>query len=226
MAATILALCALVLLPALYLRDASREKRFRASFFNDSVVLMDSYRITQAGNAWAVLVGHYRGHQIRLEPVMDDMAWRKLPSLWLKATVLTPNPARGMMSFMVRPQGGEFYSPGADMHQRAPVPAAWPQNAMLSTDDVASLPDAATLTPFMTTFDDPRTKELVITPKGVRLVYQAAQGERGAYLVLRQARFDGVRADLELVRVLLDRAIAIAAALDAGQDAILVTEAA
>jgi hypothetical protein len=63
-------------------------------------------------------------------------------------------------------------------------------------------------------FDDPRMKELVITPRGVRLVYQAAQGERADYLVLRQARFAQERGDAELVKSLLDRAIAIAAAVD------------
>ena len=58
-------------------------------------------------------------------------------------------------------------------------------------------------------------KELVITPRGVRLVYQAAQAERAEYLVLRQAHFTNNKADPALVRTLLDRAIAIAAAADA-----------
>jgi hypothetical protein len=64
-------------------------------------------------------------------------------------------------------------------------------------------------------FDDPRMKELVITPLGVRLVYQAAQGERADYLVLRQARFTQAKVEAGLVQSLLDRAIAVAAAVDA-----------
>jgi hypothetical protein len=63
-------------------------------------------------------------------------------------------------------------------------------------------------------FGDPRMKELVITPKGVRLVYQAAQAERADYLVLRQARFIQDRVDAALVSSLLDRVMAIAAAAD------------
>jgi hypothetical protein len=77
----------------------------------------------------------------------------------------------------------------------------------------------------MSLFEDPRAKELVISPRGVRLVYQAAQAERAHYLVLRQARFENSKIDPALAGSLLDRAIAIAASLD-GVVADLQTEAA
>ncbi len=37
---------------------------------------------------------------------------------------------------------------------------------------------------------DPRVKEVLATPRGLRLVVQAAQGARGAYLLTRGSRFD------------------------------------
>ena len=70
----------------------------------------------------------------------------------------------------------------------------------------------------MAIFDDTRAKELVLSPRGVRLVYQAAQGDRAQYLVLRQAHFQDNKADPALVRSLLDRAIAIAVAVDGVQE--------
>jgi hypothetical protein len=143
--------------------------------------------------------------------VPDDIAWRKVPSLWLKVTVLTPNPMRGTLGFLVRPRGGEFYSPTAEMRHRLRVPPGWPEDAMLCTDDRSSVP----LHLDMAAFGDPRLKELVITPKGVRLVYQAAQASRAEYLVLRQARYEEMHAGAELVRCLLDQAHAFAAAADA-----------
>ena len=201
-----------LILPLLYARDSVRERRLRGGWFAEVLPLLDSYRVTQEGNGWPVLTGRYRGQEVRLEPVLDDMAWRKLPSLWLKVTVLAPNPQRGTLGFLVRARGGEFYSPTAEMKHRLPLPSGWPTDAMLCTDDMKATP----LELDMSAFQDPRMKELVITPKGVRLVYQAAQGNRAEYLVLRQARFVERHADPALVRALLDRVLQIAATLDAG----------
>jgi hypothetical protein len=212
--ATALFLAALLVLPALYARDSIRERRRRGGWFTDALPLFDSYRVTQQSRNWPVLTGRYQGVDVRLEPVLDDMAWRKLPSLWLKATVLAPNPARGTLGLLVRARGGEFYSPTADMAHRLPIPKAFPSDAMLCSDCAETAPLLAVESQ-IEAFGDPRMKELVITPKGVRLVYQAAQGERAEYLVLRQARFAQDKGDAALVKSLLDRAMAIVAAVDA-----------
>ena len=39
-------------------------------------------------------------------------------------------------------------------------------------------------------FADARVKELLVAPRGVRIVYQARQGAKGAYLLFRQSSFD------------------------------------
>jgi transcription initiation factor TFIIIB Brf1 subunit/transcription initiation factor TFIIB len=46
---------------------------------------------------------------------------------------------------------------------------------------------------------DKRVKEAVITPRGVRIVRQASEGDRGAHLILRQVRFPVDRIAPELV---------------------------
>jgi hypothetical protein len=212
--ATALFIAALLVLPALYVRDSIRERRRRGEWFADTLSLLDSYRVTQQGQGWPLLTGRYRGVEVRLEPVLDDLAWRKLPSLWLKATVLAPNPARGTLGLLVRARGGEFYSPTGEMTHRLSLPASFPSDALLCSDDAETAPLHAVESQ-IEAFTDPKMKELVITPKGVRLVYQAAQGERADYLVLRQARFAHDKVDAALVKSLLDRAIAIAAAVDA-----------
>ncbi len=164
---------------------------------------------------YPVLEARYQGLPVRLEPVLDNMGWRKLPSLWLKASLLVPNPTRGTIDFLVRPQGVEFYSPSYDFHEHLQVPASWPQNALLATLPGATIPSLDRLTPYIEVFDDQKTKELVVTPHGIRLVYQAAQAKRADYLVLRQATFTEPSVDPALVQALLDRLIAIAATLDA-----------
>jgi len=213
MMATVLLVVALLVLPALYARDSVRERRQRGGWFADALPLFDSYLVTQQGKGWPVLSGRYRGVKVRLEPVLDDMAWRKLPSLWLKATVLVSNPGRGTLGLLVRSRGGEFYSPTAEMTHRLPMPTGFPSDALLCSDCAETAPWKAVQNQ-MGAFDDPRMKELVITPLGVRLVYQAAQAERAEYLVLRQARFVQTKVDAALVKSLLDRATAVAAAVD------------
>ena len=211
--AALLTLIALLVLPALYGYESRRIRLQRAQWFGDSLALFETYRVVQYGKGFPVLTGSYRGREVRLEPVLDDMAWRKLPSLWLKVTVLTPNPRRGSLGLLLRPRGGEFYSPTADMKDRLPLPVSLPRDALLCSDDGRTAPVGA-LEGQTQLFEDPRMKELVITPLGIRLVYQAAQGERAEYLVLRQARFQENRADPVKVKALLERALAIAATVD------------
>ncbi|QZN99907.1 hypothetical protein [Chenggangzhangella methanolivorans] len=57
---------------------------------------------------------------------------------------------------------------------------------------------------------DPRVKVVAVTPRGVRVVRQAAQGERGAYLLFRDAKFPrgGVPREQALAALSLAAAIA------------------
>ena len=215
MMASLITLVALAALPWLYARDMRRARQRRGEFFTDATRLFETYRVTQEGMNYPVVEARYQGLPVRLEPVLDDMGWRKLPSLWLKASLLVPNATRGTLDFLVRPQGIEFYSPSYDFHEHLPIPADWPQQALLCSLPGATIPPLDQLAPHIKAFDDAKTKELVVTPRGIRLVYQAAQAERADYLVLRQATFANPRVDPALVRSLLDRLIAIAASLDA-----------
>ena len=40
---------------------------------------------------------------------------------------------------------------------------------------------------------DPKVKEIGVTKKGLRLVWQASEGRRGEHLILRQCVFDDAR---------------------------------
>jgi hypothetical protein len=208
-----LAVCAT--LTVMYLYTDLQTKRTRASYFASAVPLFQKCHVIQTDRSWPVLTGEYGGASVRLEPIFDDLSWRKVPSLWLKVTVFVSNPSRGTLGFLVRPRGCEFYSPTAEMKYRLPIPENWPTDALLCTDKIEAMPSCKKLLPATHVFHDQRVKELVITPRGIRLVYQAAQAERSDYLVMRRARFSHEKADPNLVSGLLDSAIAIAAMADA-----------
>lgn len=190
-------------------RGRARIKAERGGMFNDCLPLFQSYRVTQDAVYFPVLTGRYRDHEVRLEPIADHIAIRKIPSLWLLATVRGEVPFGGTLDFLVRPQNIEFYSPSSELETRLSIPESWPQHAWLRTDRREALPPLELLTPHMGFFDDPKAKELLITPRGVRLVYQANQSVRAHYMVLRQVHFEDPKLSPDLVRDLLDRAIAL-----------------
>src|SRR5262249_51733657 len=140
---------------------------------------------------------------------VDHMAVRKLPSLWLQVTLIGPLPVPGVVDFLARPQNTEFYSPSASLPFSLRIPPEWPQHALLRGDVEDQDMPATLLGAHIHIFDDPKTKELLVTPRGVRIVYQASQGERAYYLVLRQPEFGEPRLPAALARQLLEQAIAV-----------------
>src|SRR5258706_4156195 len=196
-------------------RDRDRARAQRGQFFARCLHLFESYRVTQNGLAYPVMSAKYRGHAVRLEPLVDDIAWRKIPSLWLKVTVLTPNPCRGVFDFLVRPRGVEFYSPSSELPHTLRVPEEWPQDALLSTDDPERTAAIADIAPHMSHICDPQMKRLLITPRGTRLVRQIWQADRSHYLVLRQAKFEGRSVEPSILASLLDAAIEVSRSLAA-----------
>ncbi len=207
----IAALCAAfaVALWLIYRRDRARKKAIRAAYFDDCKFLFEQCRIVQEGTDFPVLEGRYQGYQIRLEPVVDHMGVRKLPSLWLMVSLLGELPVPGMVDFLARPQNTEFYSPSAGLPISLRIPPDWPQHAILRTDIEDQSPPIALLRPHVGIFGDPKTKELLVTPRGVRIVYQASQGERAYYLVLRLPEFGEARLPETVARQLLEQVIAV-----------------
>lgn len=204
-----LAVAFLAILIWMYRRDRARVRAARGGFFAGSLDLFQSYRVTQDGPDMPVLVGRYRDREFRIEPIIDHINLRKLPSLWLLVTLRAPLPYPGTLDLLVRPQNTEFYSPSAQLPVAIDPPPGWPVHAALRTDRPEAMPPASVLEEHLDFFDDPRAKELLVTPRGIRLVYQAAQAQRSHYLVLRQAEFEDLSLDPDLLKDLMDRAIAL-----------------
>jgi hypothetical protein len=129
------------------------------------------------------------GRQVKIELIADTLVTRRLPQLWLRVTLYDASPLRPTIGVLARPTGSEYYSLVHDMPQWMTPPAS--AAPMLMRGDGTATPDQTgrMLHHFDGLFADPLVKEAVISPRGVRIVRQAAQGERGAHLLLRQSRF-------------------------------------
>jgi hypothetical protein len=203
----------LLLVGVLALMHFRRRRQIRAergAYLHPCLDLFETYRVEQDDVDFPMLEGRYRGHLVRLVPIVDHVAVRKLPSLWLLATVKDAVPVAGVTSFLARPLNTEFFSPAIHLPDRLATPPGFPDWVQVRTDRPEEPPPAEAVEAQASLFRDPKMKELVIAPPSVRLVYQAAEGRRAHYMVLRQPDFgEALVVDPVLVRTLLDRAIAI-----------------
>ena len=200
---------AIAVLTWIYRRNRRSLATLRGAIFAPAYELFDSFRVTQAGIAYPELSGIYRGHAFHIDAVVDTLTVRKLPVLWLRVSLLAPLPGFATFDVLVRSHNVEFYSPSAELPHRLEPRPGWPGDAMIRTDNAGRLPDLAVLDRHIAIFAEPATKELLLTPKGVRVVHLLDQARRAEYLVLRQADFAGPQAAQELLRQLMDRTIAI-----------------
>jgi hypothetical protein len=191
-------------------QDIHRRANAPDAFFAKVKPLIENARYEGEGAVgYPQLVGRYRDLPVRLHPVIDTLAIRKLPALWLLATIPTPLPLRATFDLMMRPAGPTTFSNFDHLPvtlERAPD---LPLHAMVRTDDPQHVLPHHVVAPHLDVFDAPWAKELLITPKGLRFVWQVAEADRARYGVFRQAEFGEVVLDLELVRDLLDRLIAL-----------------
>lgn len=159
----------------------------RASFMDDAQTLFDGGLKAVRPDGFPRISGTYKGHTFDIQAVPDTLNIRKLPALWLLVTLVEPLPVRSTFDLMMRPRGVEMFSKHAELPvQIAPDPL-FPHDCSIRTDGPQDLPDRAVLARHLLFFDEPCAKELVIAPKGLRVVWLAEEANRGRYLIFRDS---------------------------------------
>lgn len=172
-------------------RDHRAERAIRRSLLDACQPILDDARLGHGKDGYPYLEGGFRGRKVRADFVPDTMTIRRLPQLWLSLTLFAPKPGRPEFALLVRPSGTEFYSLTGYLDRRLdPIPGL-PDEMLLR----GSGPGAQALLEregplLVSLFHDPRIKEVGVMAKGLRLVWQSAEGRRGEHLLLRQSAFD------------------------------------
>lgn len=205
----ILVAVALAILLALHRRDRRLRRQQRGTLFEPSYGLLQSYRVEQVGQDFPVLTGRYRDRDFHIDALIDTLTFRRLPVLWLRVSLLDPLPGVATTDILVRAQNNEFYAPGNDLPFQLPVPPHWPVGIHAKTDDSDRAPPRHVLDRHIDFFALPEAKEMLVTPKGVRLVRLIEQGQRAEYMVLRIADFRGGQLAPEALKDMMDRTIAL-----------------
>ena len=159
----------------------------RAGYFAEVAGLFDRpiSRIEPSG--FARMSGRWQGLSFDLQAVPDTLTYRKLPTLWVMVTLTEPQASPGEMHIMARPGQNDIFSRFGQMPVSIVPPPGFPEHCAIRCDDAANLPPLDLVARQATLFADPRVKELVISPKGLRLVVLGDEAERGRYLIFRDA---------------------------------------
>lgn len=195
--------------------DQQKTKFARLALFTEAIDLLEHPEMQQDGLGFPVLTGTYQDYEVKFTLIEDSLAVRKIPPLWLMVTIQGKQAIQGSLDLIVRPQNNEFYSPAWQWQGNLQVPSHWPQHSIIKYQDApvdVALIDAEI--PKM--FADDRMKELLISSRAARLTYMAKQAERGEYLIMRNAIFNGEAIPKEVVEKILKQAIHIRQLLEKG----------
>lgn len=198
-----------LLLAGLLVRNLWRGEAARKAepqrLFADALCVLDHAETAAGGTAGtSVLTGRYQGRIVRVTVLADTLALRKLPSLWLMVTIPMPLPLSAALDLMMRPASVTSFSNFDLLPFTIETPAGFPRQMVIRSDAPEMALPLELVARHITPLSQPRGKELLITPRGLRLVMQMAEADRARYGVFRQADFGGVVVDPNILREALE----------------------
>jgi hypothetical protein len=203
--------------------DHRRAIAQRRVLLDEAAGLLDDAKITFAPDQFPILIGRLADRrQVKVELIADTLVTRRLPQLWLRATLSEiVELRRPTIGALARPTGAEFYSLVHNMPEQFMPPQTDVPLLMRGDGGITATQIQRASSMFRKLFADPTVKEAVIAPRGTRLVRQACQGDRGAHLVMRQARFPIKTVGVDLVQRALDELQALSETLAMADDPVL-----
>jgi len=193
-----------------HLRRAAQQRAgLRASYLDDCKPLFDTGIKAIAHSGFPRISGRYGGRSFDLQAVPDTLTFRKLPALWLLVTLPGALPVRATFDLMLRPTGGEPFSNFHHLPDQITPPPGFPFDCAIRSDNPSEIPPEALLRRYLGVFSELRMKELVISPKGLRLVWLAEEADRTRYLMFRDAEMGRVPLSPTILRPLLDALLAL-----------------
>jgi hypothetical protein len=153
--------------------------------------------------------GQYAGHRFQFTTVADTLSTRKLPSLWLLLTLPKPQPLPCTIDVMLRPAGMSTFSNFDFLPNTLALPADFPPDAVVRSDRVSARLPLTAMAHALPILRARGGKELLLSPKGLRLVVQIAEADRLRYGVFREARFEDAKIAGDLAKSIMDTLLRI-----------------
>ncbi|MFM8608045.1 MAG: hypothetical protein ACKOBC_08815 [Hyphomicrobiales bacterium] len=201
---TIFALILVGLLLRQYVQERARREAEPGRIFADALPVLENSEARAGAQAGSyLLTGRYQGHEVQVKVLADTLALRKLPGLWLMVTLPTPIPLNATLDLMMRPAGATSFSNFDQLAYTLETPPSFPEHLVIRGDAPIAAVPLDLMARHITPLSQPRGKELLLTPKGLRLVMLLAEADRARYGVFRQADFGGAAVDpVQLVKLI------------------------
>jgi hypothetical protein len=193
-----------------FLTTQTRKQVDRNTLFAAALKIIDEPVFEQQGaQEFPCLSGKYRGFSVQVKPVVDTLATRRLPALWLLVTLQDALPLKARFDMMMRPAGPTTFSNFDLLPETLKLPAGFPELAVIRTDNANQVLPAELIRPHLAPFFGLRAKELLITENGLRMVWLLAEADRVRYGVFRQAEFGSPQIDPDVLTDIFENLIAI-----------------
>jgi len=173
-------------------REQAARARWRAAYLSAVAVLFAARREVVQPSGFPRLAGLHEGAEFDIQVVPDTLSLRKLPALWVIVSLPGALPMRATVDVMLRPTGMESFTNFSQLPVQVPVPAGFPEDCAIRTDAPGAVPFEGALREVLGAVDQDLLKEMLVTPKGVRLVFLAEEAHRGRYLIFRDAEMGRV----------------------------------
>jgi hypothetical protein len=191
-------------------RTQERKKAATEALFADALKIVEEPAFEQRdAHGFPRLSGRYRNFSVQIQPVVDTLAIRRLPALWLLVTLQDRLPLKARFDMMMRPAGPTTFSNFDHLPHTLQHPDGFPEHAVIRTDDADEVLPSSLVKSHLAPFFGPYAKELLITENGLRIVWLLAEAERARYGIFRQAEFGTPEIDHGVLQDILDRLIGI-----------------
>jgi hypothetical protein len=191
-------------------RTQDRKKADTEVLFADALKIIEEPVFEQQdAHGFPRLSGRYHEFPVQIHPIVDTLATRRLPALWLLVTLQDRLPLKARFDMMMRPAGPTTFSNFDHLPHTLQHPESFPEHAVIRTDDADEVLPSSLIKPHLAPFFGPRAKELLITENGLRIVWLLAEAERARYGIFRQAEFGTPEIDRKVLRDILDSLLAI-----------------
>jgi hypothetical protein len=190
-------------------RETRARTLARAGYFDAAKTLFTRGDTRPLPTGFPRMTGVRQGVTFDLQAIPDTLTFRKLPALWVLVTLPENLPLNATVDLMARPSGNEPFSRFSNLPHSLPAVAGQPPHVSIRSDDANRIPPAELISRHVGIFDQPQVKELVISPKGLRIVLLAEEADRGRYLIFRDAEMGRTPLDPALLQPMLDRLAAI-----------------
>ncbi|RAZ80692.1 hypothetical protein DPM35_04095 [Mesorhizobium atlanticum] len=185
-----------------------------ADLTNVRSVVPDADDISDGTAGVVTWAGSWSGQRVQVRTIVDTLATRKLPTRWLSVSITEPVAVPGVFDMMMRPNSATTFSNFDHLPHTLPKVLGFPAEAVLKTDRRGVAFPQDLIAAHTEVFAEGRAKELLITPKGVRIVWLLAEAERARYGVFRQAAFGDAGIDPALIERLLEAASTLRQAIN------------